>query len=122
MSLHCGTDSFAIRVQYDGIKWSPWRGCSVHICNDNILFDRNITFDHDEHIVSADVGETSTFVRGFAFTTNKRKLQTCGQLYPNETRTESGGRLEYISGMDSYSGWFLPQLQLHWSDQFTHVG
>jgi len=114
MSLHCGPYSFGIRVQYDG-KWSPQYGCLVQGCLDASYANANITFDHDERIMSLNVGESPYgHVASLTFTTNKRKLQKCGISYPNSTYTESGRRLEYVSGI--YDDWYLYQLQFHWSD------
>jgi len=113
MSLHCGDYSFGIRIQYDG-TWSSQHSCLAQDCIDASNLKPDITFNHGEHIVSVDVEEMYGHVASLTFTTNKRKLQKCGSSDFNVTQTESGGRLEYISGM--YTDWYLMQLQFHWSD------
>ncbi|WAR11778.1 MYORG-like protein [Mya arenaria] len=104
----CGQYLLAMAIQYNGV-WAQRHGFWAGNCATNQTWTPIHFFEEDEWIQHAEL-TGSWFTSSVTFTTNKRRLETCG--IPEAVKFREGGRLEFVSGK---FGCFFDRLQLHWS-------
>ncbi|XP_052815760.1 uncharacterized protein LOC128242582 [Mya arenaria] len=107
--MQCGQYLLAMLIQYNDV-WAPKHGFWTDNCATNTSWTPFYYFGKDEWIQHAEL-TGSWYTSSVTFTTNKRRLETCGVPEAGAEFRE-GGRLEYVFGV---FGCYFDSLQLHWS-------